>query len=329
MITNIQLLRGVAALMVVVFHLVVKMQPYGFDGSQVSFLQGGVDIFFVISGFIMVHISRQRERSGGQFMSDRIIRIVPIYWLLTVLAFFSAAGEPRPTSDLLRSLAFIPSGSPPLFNPLIDGGWTLNLEMYFYVIFAASLVAAREEKQRFAIVVGILAAVVATSIWAPGRYWPFYGNEIVFEFVIGMVLARSVDWLKSVGTVAAWGMVFAGALVMVLEPSERLGSRLLSDGLPAGLIVAGAISLDAAGKRVAVPAALLLGSISYALYLSHVLVFEAVNDLFAPSKLGFGPVMMAGFLVLTLMVAVLTAWLIHVALERSATRLLKRAKHAR
>jgi peptidoglycan/LPS O-acetylase OafA/YrhL len=93
MITNIQLLRGVAALMVVVFHLVVKMQPFGFDGSQVSFLQGGVDIFFVISGFIMVHISHERERSGGQFMADRIIRIVPIYWLLTLLAYFSGADK--------------------------------------------------------------------------------------------------------------------------------------------------------------------------------------------------------------------------------------------
>lgn len=329
MITNIQLLRGVAALMVVVFHLVVKMRPYGFDGSQVSFLQGGVDIFFVISGFIMVHVSRERERSGWQFISDRIIRIVPIYWLLSLLAYFSGAGEPRPISDLFRSMAFVPSGNPPLFNPLIDGGWTLNLEMYFYVIFAVSLAAARELKQRFAIVVGVLAAVVATSIWAPGRYWPFYGNEIVFEFVIGMVLARSVDWLKTGGTVAAWSMVFAGGIVMVLEPFDRLSSRLLSDGLPAGLIVAGAIGLDAAGKRVAAPAALILGTISYALYLSHVLVFEAINGVFAHWEHTFGPAMMAGYLAFALIIALLVAWVIYVAIERPMTRLLKPAKLGR
>jgi exopolysaccharide production protein ExoZ len=304
------LLRGVAALMVVVFHLVVKMQPFGFDGSQVSFLQGGVDIFFVISGFIMVHISHERERSGGQFMADRIIRIVPIYWLLTLLAYFSGADKTRPIGDLFRSL--------------IDGGWTLNLEMYFYLIFAVSLAASREEKQRLAIVVGVLASVVATSIWAPGRYWPFYGNEIVFEFVIGMVLARSVDRIQSIKPIAAWVMVFAGGIVMVLEPVDRLGSRLLSDGLPAGLIVAGAISLNAAGKRVVAPAALLLGSISYALYLSHVLVFEAINGIFGQLKPAFGALVMAGFLVLALVIALLAAWLIYVALERPATRLLKR-----
>ena len=326
MITNIQLLRGVAALMVVVFHLVVKLQPFGFDGSQVSFLQGGVDIFFVISGFIMVHISRERERSGGQFFADRIIRIVPLYWLLTLVAYCSGAAETRPNGDLLRSLAFVPSGSPPLFNPLVDGGWTLNLEMYFYVIFAISLVVAREEKQRFAIVVGALLAVAAASLWVPGRYWPFYGNEIVFEFVIGMALARSAERLKSIGPRAAWCMVLVGGLLIGLEPFDRLGSRLLSDGLPAGLIVAAAISLDAAGKRVAAPAALLLGAISYALYLSHVLVFEAINGTFAQSNLTFGPALMAGFLVLALMIAVLTAWLIHVALEQPATKLLKRLK---
>ena len=325
MITNIQLLRGVAAMMVVVFHLVVTMPPFGLDGSQVSFLQGGVDIFFIISGFIMVYVSRERERSSRQFMSDRIIRIVPIYWLLTLLAYVVGAAATRPMSDLLKSLVFIPSGSPPLFNPPIDRGRTLNLEMYFYVIFAASLAAAREERSRFAIVVGLLAAVVAISIWAPGRYWPFYGNEIVFEFVIGMILARSLTHLNEVGAAAAaWGMIAVGAILMVIELFARLGSRLLSDDLPAGLIVAGAIGLDAAGKRIAAPAALLLGSVSYALYLSHGLVFDAIDGLRAQSKLVFGPAVMTGFLGLSLTIAVLTAWLIHVALERPVAGALKR-----
>jgi peptidoglycan/LPS O-acetylase OafA/YrhL len=146
----------------------------------------------------------------------------------------------------------------------------------------------------------------------------------VFEFVIGMVLARSVDRIQSIKPIAAWVMVFAGGIVMVLEPVDRLGSRLLSDGLPAGLIVAGAISLNAAGKRVVAPAALLLGSISYALYLSHVLVFEAINGIFGQLKPAFGALVMAGFLVLALVIALLAAWLIYVALERPATRLLKR-----
>ena len=329
MITNIQVLRGVAALMVVLFHLVVKLQPYGFDGSRVSFLQGGVDIFFVISGFIMVHVARERARGGGQFMVDRIIRIVPLYWLLSLAAYFVGAAATRPFGDLLRSLAFIPSGTAPLFNPLVDGGWTLNLEMYFYAIFAASLALARAEQHRFAIVVGSLAAVCAAALWLPGRFWPFYGNEIVFEFVIGMVLARSMLRLKSIGPRSAWFIMLVGALLIGFEPFARLGSRLLSDGLPAGLIVAGAISLDAAGKRATAPPALLLGAISYALYLSHVLVFEAIGGTFAQSEQALGPALTAGFLVLACMAALLTAWLIHVAFERPVTAALNRFKTGR
>ncbi len=327
MITNIQVLRGVAALMVVVFHSVVKLRPFGFDGSQVSFLQGGVDIFFVISGFIMVHVARTRERSGGQFMADRMIRIVPLYWLLTVTAYFIGADHARPIGDLLRSLAFVPSGTAPLFNPLVDGGWTLNLELYFYAIFAASLLLARAEQHRFAIIVGVLAAVSVAALWLPGRFWPFYGNEIVFEFVIGMALARSAHLLSAIGPRAAWAMVVAGAGLMAFQPLVGPGSRLLADGLPAGLIVAGAVSLDAAGTRAAAPLALLLGAISYALYLSHVLVFEAINGTFALSQLSLGPVLTAGFLLIACLAALLTAWLIHIAFELPVTKALNRFKH--
>ena len=326
MITNIQALRGVAALMVVVFHLVVKLRPFGFDGSQVSFFQGGVDIFFVISGFIMVHVSRTRERSGGQFMTDRVIRIVPLYWLLTVAAYFIGSGYARPFGDLLRSLAFLPSGTAPLFNPLVDGGWTLNLELYFYAIFAASLALARAEQYRFMIVVGALAAVAIAALLLPGRYWPFYGNEIVFEFVIGMALARSAELLRMIRPSAAWLMVLAGAGLMAFQTLAGLGSRLLADGLPAGLIVAGAVSLDAAGRRTTSPAALLLGAISYALYLSHVLVFEAISDTFALSQQSLGLVLIAGFSGIASLAALLTAWLIHVAFEQPVTKALNRLK---
>ena len=329
MITNIQVLRGVAALMVVMLHAVVKLRPFGFDGSQVSFLQGGVDIFFVISGFIMLHVSRVRPRSSWQFMADRIIRIVPLYWLLTLSAYYIGSAEMRPIGDLLRSLVFVPSGTAPLYNPLIDGGWTLNLEMYFYAIFAGSLMLARTEQHRFMIVVGALVSVAVASLWLPARYGSFYGNEIVVEFVIGMALARSMGSLRSIGLFAAWSMVFTGALLMAADPVARLGSRLLSDGLPAGLIVAGAISLDAAGKRATAPAALLLGAISYALYLSHMLVFELIDRLFAKSEQTMGTALTAGFVLSVCMVAILTAWVFHLAFEQPVTKAFNRIRSGR
>ena len=324
MITNIQLLRGVAALMVVVFHLIMQMRPFGIDGSQASFLQAGVDIFFVISGFILVFVARQRERGAGRFMADRIIRIVPLYWLLTLAVYFSAVAETRPIGDLLRSLAFVPNGTAPLFNPLIDGGWTLNLEVYFYAIFAVSLAVAGKEQQRFLIVVAVLVVVVAATLAVPGRYWPFYGNSIVFEFVIGMALARLGERLKVIGPVTAWGMIIAGGLLIVFDPLVNLGSRLASYGGPAGLIVAGALCLDSAGRRVTAPAALLLGAISYALYLSHVLLFDAIGAGLGWPGAGAAPALIGGVFSAALLAALLIAWLAYSLFEQPVANLLRR-----
>ena len=324
MITNIQSLRGVAAMMVVVFHLAMQMRPFGIDGSQVSFLQAGVDIFFVISGFIMVFVARQRERGAGRFMADRIIRIVPLYWLLTLAAYLSPAAATRPIGDLLRSLAFIPNGTAPLFNPLIDGGWTLNLELYFYAIFAVSLAVARTERDRFMMVAAVLIAVVAAALAVPGRYWPFYGNSIVFEFVIGMALARLGERFKAIGPAAAWGMIIAGGLLIFIDPLANLGSRLASYGAPAGLIVAGALCLDSAGRRVTAPAALLLGAISYALYLSHVLLFDAIGAGLGWPSASAAPALIGGVFGVILLAALLTAWLAYSWFERPVASLLKR-----
>ncbi len=324
MITNVQLLRGIAALMVVIFHLTMKLQPFGLDGSQVSFLQAGVDIFFVISGFIMVYVARQRDRGAGRFMSDRLIRIVPLYWLLTIAAYFLQTTDARPVSDVVRSLAFVPSGSAPLFNPLVDGGWTLNLEMYFYTIFAVSLAITRGERQRFAIVAALLISVVAASLVLPGRYLPFYGNEIVFEFVIGMALARVGERFKAVPPVAAWGLLGAGGLLIGFDPLAQLGSRLLSAGVPAGLIVAAVLSLESAGRRVTSPGALLLGAISYALYLSHVLVFAAIDRGLGWPGSNANPLAVCAAFVAALLTALISAWLVYAAIELPATRLLKR-----
>lgn len=311
--------------MVVLFHLVVKLQPFGYDGSQVAMLQSGVDIFFVISGFIMIYVSRRGERSAGRFLAHRIIRIVPLYWLLTLATYAFTAANQRPLGDLLLSLAFLPSGAPPLFQPLIGPGWTLNLEMYFYGVFAFSLAITRTEQHLFAVVVALLISVIVASMWLPGRYWPFYGNEIVAEFAIGMTLARLGDQLKAINPATAWGMILVSGALIIAQPFASLGSRLLANGLPAGLLVAAALALEKSGRRIAAPAALILGAISYALYLSHELVITAVTTLVVRLNPDSAPSLVVAAYAMTLMVAILVAWLIYVAFERPVTGFLKRS----
>lgn len=137
-IDSIQLLRAVAAIAVVTQHVPI---PIFGDGLW------GVDLFFVISGFIMCHAT---ARSGRNFFLKRIIRIVPLYWLGTLFIYALALTLPQLLNtttanpvDLLKSLLFIPFIKGGIPVPIVFQGWTLNYEMFFYGLFWISLLVSR------------------------------------------------------------------------------------------------------------------------------------------------------------------------------------------
>ena len=155
-LSSIQVLRGVAASLVVFLHILASLDAY-YDSSilydfpsLISFLESGVDIFFVISGFIMFAVTKNKFGQGYalNFIKRRIFRVVPLYWTLTLLyasllivfpsAFQNAVFD---IYKLIQSLLFIPhhnvSGD---IMPVVSVGWTLNYEMYFYLCFAIALV---------------------------------------------------------------------------------------------------------------------------------------------------------------------------------------------
>ena len=113
----------------------------------------GVDIFFVISGFIMVYTTMDREITPWSFMADRIARIVPAYWAATLGVFFLALVAPSllQTShmqwgELFKSLVFVPfRKANGLVQPVLFVGWTLNYEMFFYLMFAAGLLNSQQK----------------------------------------------------------------------------------------------------------------------------------------------------------------------------------------
>ena len=111
-----------------------------------SFGAAGVDIFFVVSGFIMVVTTMKRDMAPGEFLLHRIARIVPVYWVVTILLFaivmygFKPVGIMRMQPDwLAKSLLFIPFDRDGRVEPIISVGWTLNYEMFFYLLFALGL----------------------------------------------------------------------------------------------------------------------------------------------------------------------------------------------
>jgi exopolysaccharide production protein ExoZ len=124
---NLQFLRGFAALGVVFYH--TDFHLAGDWHTDFS----GVAVFFVISGFIMCFITR---KDADGFLAKRFLRIVPMYWLCTLirfglLSFSSWSANPPLAADLPRSLLFVPSEE----LPILGVGWTLNFEVYFYLVF--------------------------------------------------------------------------------------------------------------------------------------------------------------------------------------------------
>jgi exopolysaccharide production protein ExoZ len=286
---NLHLLRVVAALGVVHYHITSDA------GLQLDWDIGnrGVDVFFVISGFIIAYIGTSKPES---FFLRRMIRVVPFYWAATLFVFAIVSAVPhlfRTTQDdpvhLIYSLLFIPREAPDGgMWPTLVLGWSLNYEMFFYALFAISLWISR----RWAPVVtcGWIAMLVVL-IRASGTDSStigFYAKPIVFEFCLGVVVFYLYQWVDERREVLARfaagkllvGAVFVGSLlaIAVLEQHYRGEvSRLWVAGIPAFFIVLSALLLERLyGVRTKSKLIYLLGEASYIIYLVHPYIIYTV-----------------------------------------------------
>lgn len=289
----LQVLRAVAALMVV-FHHTVQARSYRASPLPESdFGRLGVLIFFVLSGFIMVHACRRE--SAGVFLRRRFIRVAPLYWIVTGLYFLVllrgdiAVGEPlRRAGEFLASLAFIPhwhSMTTTQVWPVLVQGWTLNFEMFFYLLFALGLMLGRPAQVTMLL---LAALVLAGALLRPqDAVLMTWTSPLMLLFLAGLGLGVLREKLSFA---PLWPVLpLAAALIVVLGlgviPAGVAGSTggwpPLQDAdwtalayLAAVGTVAGTIALDDRRRSGAkVPKlALLLGDASYAIYLTHTLV---------------------------------------------------------
>jgi len=274
-IHGIQYLRGIAALLVV-FHHSRNHFPYAEAWS--TFGSTGVDIFFVISGFIMAYTTQGLQRGGwhtvSQFLRKRIVRIVPLYWL-ALLAMMSYLMRTRDVNfDLfVLDFMFIPHYSQAVIGhiyPLLVPGWTLNYEMFFYVLFCLSLFIWRG---RYILLIVFLIAIVCLGLLLQSdiAWLKFYTRSIILEFALGVLVFLV---LKSnrfrISRNAAWVTFCAAAAVLFLDNSLP---RIISDGVPAAVIVYATLYLSAKGNIRVLET---IGNASYSIYLFHVLLLAVV-----------------------------------------------------
>jgi exopolysaccharide production protein ExoZ len=215
-IRNVQVLRAVAALLVVFIHLDTLLASLGLP----VFGGGGVDVFFVISGFIMVYTTSLRDTGPWSFFADRIARIVPLYWSLTlaliVLNFVAPAllHSQATWRELIESLVFVPFEKPNgLIAPVLYVGWTLNYEMFFYLLFAGGLLL-HNRRLGVATVVFCLVFLVAIGLVErpQGVIGRFYTSTILLEFAVGAVIGLAH---REIGLFATTPLKVVAALVVL------------------------------------------------------------------------------------------------------------------
>jgi exopolysaccharide production protein ExoZ len=279
-VRSIQYLRGIAAFGVLVYHAVDRAGGAFGEGAA------GVDVFFVISGFIMWVVTCRRPPSPGQFLLRRVERIVPLYWMVTLgvaaIAVLVPAAFPamKPTlSHVVQSLLFVPHrDAQGLIAPLIVPGWTLNYEMFFYLLFAVGLLAP--PKLRPWLVSAALVALVAIRPLGDVQnpIWATYTNPLLLEFGAGVWLGKCWSENRLPGRAFSWPMIGAGVAGFVavsLAGIDVEPARILYWGLPAALLVTGAVSLERHGRIADWPPLRALGDASYSVYLVHGLAISA------------------------------------------------------
>lgn len=275
MISNIQILRAYAAIIVVLFHAVFITTDYGFSYGDLKWLTlniekwgaFGVDIFFVVSGYIMFMINAKRQQTPLEFITNRIKRIVPIYWTLTLLIaclflFMPSAFRSLDVSSehVLSSLFFISKH----FNyeyPSLYVGWTLEYEMFFYLVFGLILFL-KNIKQSYQIL--LLTLIFSLSIAFD------FSKSIIFEFIYGgviFILFRKYNILGRFGNNNYWWILgVIASIIVVFVNNDKEDVRHILWGIPAALIFISVMLV----KEIKFKLPQKLGDASYSIYLIQV-----------------------------------------------------------
>lgn len=366
---SVQALRGIAALLVLIFHIDAMFRegaPRSRDfGAFWARGYAGVDLFFVISGFIMVYVTRDilpSLRTAGNFLYDRVTRVYPLWWVfagLMMLYFVLATGVPAASNKaqgdaifpyIVKSIFLLPQ----FHDPVLGVGWTLIHEMLFYVLFAAGLLLPRKF---LPVWLAIWAAIILGSSFLGTERLSLHAQTLPqlftsplnIEFIFGAFVAL---WLER-GTPrngALWfwlGTVLFSLAIIAYVPSvtRPLGlplghdefnwMRVIIYGLPCAMIILGAIIMERAGQLKTPQAFVSVGNWSYSLYLSHFLVLLSIKriwimlDGYIPAALKWGAegwVDNFAYILSCLIGSLFVAWISYHLIERTSLKLLRRKK---
>ena len=307
---SIQVLRAVAALLVALFHVQMSFSSdFGTGNPTQDYLFAfgavGVHIFFVISGLVMVLTTANAKYSPRKFISRRLLRIYPIYWICAAIYFavYWLIGQPYTLTawETIGSLMLLPAHSAAIIGP----GWTLAYEMYFYLMFAMfmslTLLGWSMEKALLALSATFFVLIGSRAIFdIDDQTLSVMTNPLLLEFLSGML----IGWLIARGKVPniGWLAMIAGVLAYAgaIAIGYDITTRVLTMGIGSFLLVLGAVAWEIhRGANRTIEYLSRFGDGSYALYLIHIIVIAVA--LHIATLLGIGqslpPIAMAVALV--------------------------------
>jgi peptidoglycan/LPS O-acetylase OafA/YrhL len=275
---SIQVLRGIAALAVVVCHAASTAPKHGIAFPFItdrSIGEWGVDIFFVISGFIMVFITTRHAGTWADtrdFWTRRFFRIAPLYWLVSSFVLANAVlgqSDYRPTLDhVAASFLFVPwNDARGQSWPVLRVGWTLDFEMYFYLVFGLLLLIPHT--LRWLLIWATVSVLIGLVLHPITPWAQMLTSALLLEFLAGAAIGHA--YLKGLRFPwAAVGAILALGAFLLSDVLQWDAPKVFRFGIPAAVLVFSMLTLEDSGRVSFSSGPFLLGEWSYSLYLVHV-----------------------------------------------------------
>ncbi len=326
MYLSIQYLRALAAFMVLLTHASFKLQSNGSDLLSWFNIGGyGVDLFFIISGFIMCLTVQNKAINFKSFMKSRVIRIIPLYWLMTSLALIiylinpslvnSSGGE----TSVVSSYLLIPDGS----KYLVNNGWTLSYEFFFYLVFSFFLFDKSKQKL-FTSITLIFLFIMGLVFKFEEALMQFATSPLLLEFVMGIVAYELIRKFKFSICFSFLLLFFGLALLIYMNESNYYNvtfGKALTSGIPMFFVFLGFVGLESKIKKSTIYFE--LGMSSYSLYLVHPFSLAAVTFIFKY----LGILSFSGFYFFAMVtVSLISGWLCYYYVEKRLDRLFRSKK---
>lgn len=328
---SLQSLRFLAAALVALAHSVdaieyQKLRSMLSGTTLADFGAIGVDIFFVISGFIIT-LTARRSASPKAFWYDRFARVAPVYWLLSIpMAAWAYHRHALTVPMALTTATFWPIWGD-FVEPALAVGWTLSFEMLFYLCVGATI---NHRHREWPVFVYGAALIACLAIGLP--VFQFIGNPIIIEFLFGVLIAAWVPRGFGAAALLLAGLWFAALLffgfgdvgdVTATVTAQVASKRVLLWGVPSALLVYGAINLERHCQGRFWSALGKLGDASYSLYLTHVYAVLVVASASRVLKIPFDMTLVG------VLAAIVAGWVAYIAVERPLQILLKGRLKAR